>query len=69
MEDKFSDIKLNTVAKRKNIVTQKLIEVRNSFFVSSYSRQLSLNVKNVLRFFDKTLDFIRTTLFIIKFRS
>ena len=45
MEDKFSDIKLNTVAKCKNIVTQKLIEVRNSFFVSSYSRQLSLNVK------------------------
>ena len=37
-----------TIAKSKIKVTQKLFEVRNSFFVSSYSRQLSLNVKAFL---------------------
>ena len=40
-EDKINDIK----AKSKDIVTQKLIEVLNSFSLSSSARQPSLNMR------------------------
>ena len=45
IEDKINDIK----AKSKNIVTQKLIEVLNSFCVSSFARlELSSDMETFL---------------------